>query len=131
MSQQGRLIVSTLDAPKALAVYSQAIIAGGAVYTSGQIALDPASGEMVEGGVREQTARVLENMRAVLEAAGSGLELVVKTTCYLANMADFAAFNEVYATYFPSDPPARTTIGVAALPRGARVEVESVALLRT
>lgn len=130
MSEQDRVIVSTPDAPKALAVYSQAIVAGGMVYTSGQIALDPASGELVEGGVKEQTARVLENMGAVLEAAGSGLDLVVKATCYLSNMAEFAAFNEVYAAYFAVDPPARTTIGVAALPRGARVEVESIALLR-
>ena len=130
MTSISRQAVSTPDAPQAVGAYSQAIVASGMVYTSGQIGLDAETGEMVPGGVEEQTRRVLENLRAVLKASGSGLELVVKTTCFLADMADFGAFNEVYAAYFPSDPPARSTFAVAALPRGARVEIESVALLR-
>ncbi|MDQ3327444.1 MAG: Rid family detoxifying hydrolase, partial [Chloroflexota bacterium] len=116
--------------PQAVAAYSQALIVGTFVYTSGQIGLNPESGKLVVGGVQEQTQQVLENVRAVLRAAGSGLDLAVKNTCYLADMSDFGAFNEVYGTFFPSDPPARTTIGVAALPQNARVEIETVALVR-
>lgn len=101
------------------------------IYTSGQIALDPQTGEMVMGGVEEQTQQVIENLRAVLEAANSGLDLVVKTTCFLADMSDFSAFNEVYSRFFTADPPARSTFAVAGLPRNARVEIELVALTRS
>ncbi len=130
MPIEQRKIVTTDAAPQAVAAYSQALIVGTFVYTSGQIGLNPESGKLVVGGVQEQTQQVLENVRAVLQAAGSGLDLAVKNTCYLADMSDFGAFNEVYGTFFPSDPPARTTIGVAALPQNARVEIETVALVR-
>jgi 2-iminobutanoate/2-iminopropanoate deaminase len=130
MADTDRGVVSTEAAPGAIGPYSQAIRANGLVYTSGQIALDPATGELAPGGVEEQTRRVMENLRAVLEAAGSGLPHVVKTTCYLVDLSEFGAFNGVYGEYFPQDPPARSTVGVASLPRGARVEVEVMALLR-
>lgn len=126
-----RQVVSTEQAPGAIGPYSQGVGTSDLVYTSGQIPLDPTSGELVPGGIQEQTRQVMENLGAVLEAGGSGLELVLKTTCYLQDMSEFAQFNEVYAEYFTSDPPARSTVGVAALPRGARVEVEAVALRRT
>ncbi len=126
-----RQVVSTEQAPGAIGPYSQGVSTSVLVYTSGQIPLDPTSGELVPGGIQEQTRQVMENLGAVLEAGGSGLELVLKTTCYLQDMSEFAQFNEVYAEYFTSDPPARSTVGVAALPRGARVEVEAVALRRT
>ena len=125
-----RQIIATPDAPHALASYSQAVRVDDMIYTSGQIGLDPATGEMVPGGVEEQTHRILDNIRAVLEAAGSGLDRVVKTTCFLADIGDFAAFNEVYAAYFPAEPPARSTFAVAGLPREARVEIETVAVVR-
>jgi 2-iminobutanoate/2-iminopropanoate deaminase len=125
-----RQIISTPDAPHALASYSQAVRVGDTIFTSGQIGLDPATGEMVPGGVEEQTRRILDNIRTVLEASGSGLDRVVKATCFLADIADFAAFNDVYAAYFPADPPARSTFAVAGLPRGARVEIETVAVVR-
>lgn len=131
MAEMERQTISTEDAPGAIGPYSQAIVAGGMVFTSGQVALDPRTGELIPGGVEEQTLRLMENLRAVLEAAGSGLELVVKTTCFLTDLSEFSRFNEVYARFFPSDPPARSTVGVAGLPRGARVEVEAVALRRT
>ena len=122
--------VTTERAPAAIGPYSQAVVAGGLVFCSGQIPLDPATGEMVAGGIEEQTRRVLENLAAVLEAAGSGLDRVVKTTVFLADMADFGAMNGVYAGFFGDEPPARAAVEVAALPRGARVEIEAVALLR-
>ncbi len=121
--------VSTPAAPAAIGPYSQAIVANGFVFTSGQVPLDPASGQIVAGDIREQTQRVMENLRAVLEAAGSSLDAAVKTTCFLRDLADFAAFNEVYGTFFTADPPARSTVQVAALPRGAAVEVEVIALV--
>ncbi|MCC6705847.1 MAG: RidA family protein [Thermomicrobiales bacterium] len=121
--------VATDKAPAAIGPYSQAIKAGGFVFTSGVIPLDPASGEIVGENITEQTERVLANLKAVLEAAGSGLDKVVKTTCFLQNLGDFAAFNEVYASAFTSDPPARSTVQVAKLPREVLVEVEAVALL--
>ena len=123
-----REIVKTEGAPAAIGPYSQAVRAGGFVFASGQIPLDPATGQFVEGGVSEQTEQVLRNLRAVLEAAGTGLDRVVKTTVFLADMDDFAAMNEVYGRYFAEDPPARATVQAARLPRDARVEIEVVAL---
>jgi 2-iminobutanoate/2-iminopropanoate deaminase len=123
-----REIVKTEGAPAAIGPYSQAVRAGGFVFASGQIPLDPKTGQFVEGGVREQTEQVLRNLAAVLEAAGSGLGRVVKTTVFLADMDDFAAMNEVYGRYFSEDPPARATVEAARLPRDARVEIEVVAL---
>ncbi|HEY2962863.1 MAG TPA: RidA family protein, partial [Pyrinomonadaceae bacterium] len=115
--------------PAAIGPYSQAIRAGGFVFVSGQIPIDPATGEFVTGGVGDQTARVLKNLAAVLEAAGSGLDKVVKTTVFLADMKEFAQMNEVYATFFSGAPPARATVAAAGLPRDARVEIEAVALV--
>ncbi|RME92421.1 MAG: RidA family protein [Verrucomicrobia bacterium] len=123
-----REVVATPAAPAAVGPYSQAIRAGGFVFCAGQIPLDPATGALVEGDVAAQTERVLENLKAVLEAAGTGMDRVVKTTVYLQDMTDFAAMNEVYARYFPKDPPARAAVQVAALPKGARVEIEAIAL---
>jgi len=123
-----REIVKTEGAPAAIGPYSQAVRAGGFVFVSGQIPLDPATGQFVEGGVREQTEQVLRNLAAVLEAAGTNLDRVVKTTVFLADMDDFAAMNEVYGRYFAEDPPARATVEAARLPRDARVEIEVVAL---
>jgi len=119
--------IETLAAPKAIGPYSQAIQAGGFVFVSGQIPLDPATGDLVSGSVEEETARVLDNIRAILEAAGLGMGDVVKTTVYLADLGDFARVNKVYGRYFESEPPARATVQVAALPRGARVEIEAIA----
>lgn len=121
-------IVSTNNAPRAIGPYSQAVIAGGMVYTSGQIAIDPATGNMVEGGVKEQTEQVCKNVKALLEASGTSIEKVVKTTCFLADMADFAVFNEIYAGYF-TGKPARSCVAVKTLPKGALVEVDTVCLL--
>ena len=122
--------VKTPHAPAALGPYSQAIKAGGFVYLSGQVAIDPATGEFVAGGIAEQTERVLKNVTAVLEAAGSSLDLVVKTTVFLADMGEFSAMNEVYAKFFPEPYPSRSTVQAARLPRDARVEIEAVALVR-
>lgn len=123
-----RTKISTDSAPAALGPYSQAIALDGMVFASGQIALDPASGQLVEGDVRAQTHRVLQNLTAVLDAAGSSLTNVVKTTVFLTSMSNFAAMNEVYATYFGDEPPARSTVAVAELPKGAQVEIEVIAL---
>jgi 2-iminobutanoate/2-iminopropanoate deaminase len=120
-------VVATNDAPKAIGPYSQAIKAGGLVYCSGQIAFDPATMQVVEGDVRAQTERVLKNLSAVLAAAGSSLDRVVKTTVFLKNMGDFAAMNEVYATFFKDKPPARSTVEVAQLPRNVLVEIDLIA----
>lgn len=121
-------VVSTEKAPGAIGPYSQAVKAGGMVFCSGQIPIDPATGEFVEGGVAEQTDRVFKNLIAVLEAGGSSLDGVVKTTVFLADMNDFAAMNEVYAKYFDSNKPARATVQAARLPRDAKVEIECIAL---
>jgi len=121
-------VVATPKAPKAIGPYSQAIVVDGMIYTAGQVALDPATGELVGKTVAEQTEQVLQNLSAVLAAAGSGLGNVVKTTVYLADMGDFAAMNEVYAKHFGGHKPARSTIQAAGLPRGARVEIDVVAL---
>ena len=121
--------INTENAPAAIGPYSQAIKANGFVFVSGQIPIDPQTGEFVAGGIAEQTARVLKNLTAVLEAAGSSLEQVVKTTVFLADMKEFSTMNEVYAGFFPSPPPARSTVAAAGLPRDARVEIEAVALI--
>ncbi|HEU5357889.1 MAG TPA: RidA family protein [Gemmatimonadales bacterium] len=120
--------IATPSAPKAIGPYSQATVAHGFIYTAGQIALDPATAEVVAGGVAEQTERVMKNLAAVLAAAGSSLQRVVKTTVFLVDMGDFAAMNEVYARHFGDHRPARSTVAVAALPRGVRVEIEVVAV---
>ena len=120
--------ISTDRAPAAIGPYSQAVKAGGFVFCSGQIPLDPATGEVAAGGIEAQTRRVLENLSAVLAAAGTGLDRVVKTTVFLADMGEFAAMNAVYAGFFPADPPARAAVEVSALPRGVRVEIEAVAV---
>lgn len=120
-------VVATGGAPKAIGPYSQGLVANGFLFTAGQIALDPATGEIVPGGVAEQTARVMENLRAILSAAGSGFDRVVKTTVFLADMADFTAMNEVYARAFGDHRPARSTVAAAGLPRGVRVEIEAIA----
>ncbi|HEY7682763.1 MAG TPA: RidA family protein [Gemmatimonadales bacterium] len=120
--------VATDQAPKAIGPYSQATIANGLVFAAGQIAFNPATMEIVGGGIQEQTDRVLANLRTVLEAAGSGLSKVVKTTVYLVDMADFPAMNEVYARAFGDHKPARSTVAVAGLPRGVRVEIDVIAV---
>jgi 2-iminobutanoate/2-iminopropanoate deaminase len=120
-------IISTERAPKAIGPYSQAVISNGWAFLSGQIPLDPATNQIVEGGIGVQTERVLENLKSVLEAAGSSLERVVKTTVYLKDMGEFAIMNEVYGRYFASNPPARATVEVARLPRDVRVEIECIA----
>jgi 2-iminobutanoate/2-iminopropanoate deaminase len=121
--------VSTPDAPRAIGPYSQATRANGFLFTAGQVGFDPATGELVDGGIGEQTERVLANLGAILRAAGLELSNVVKTTVFLVDMADFARMNEVYAQAFGDHRPARSTVAVAALPRGARVEIEAVAVL--
>jgi len=123
-----REIVATESAPQAIGPYSQAIRIGDFVFTSGQIPIDPQTGAFVEGGIAEQTERVLRNLAEVLRAAGTGLEGVVKTTVFLADMDDFAAMNEVYGRFFSSEPPARSTVQAARLPRDARVEIEAIAV---
>jgi len=120
--------VKTEHAPAAIGPYSQAIKTGGMVFAAGQIPLDPASGQIISGGIQDQTERVLENLRAVLSAAGSSLEAVVKTTVFLKTMSDFAPMNDVYSRYFTGVAPARSTVAVADLPRGALVEIECIAL---
>jgi 2-iminobutanoate/2-iminopropanoate deaminase len=121
-------VISTDAAPKAIGPYSQAIVAGNLIFTSGQIPLDPATQAMVEGDVRVQAERVMENLAGVLKAAGVGFAQVVKSTIFLADLSDFAVVNEVYGKRFPSNPPARSTVQVAALPKGARVEIELIAV---
>ena len=121
--------VHTDNAPKAIGPYSQAIKANGFVFASGQIPLDPATMQIVEGGIREQTERVMNNLEAVLQAAGSSLEGVVKTTVFLKDLTDFAEMNEVYGSFFKQTPPARSTVEVARLPRDVRVEIDVIALM--
>ena len=119
--------VSTPQAPRPIGPYSQGVISGGFLFCSGQIALDPETGELVDGDVATQTERVLQNLVAVLKEAKMGPENVVKTTVYLADMAEFPRMNEIYARYFVKEPPARSTIAAAALPKGARVEIDVIA----
>ena len=123
-------IVSSKNAPAAIGPYSQGIRAGGMVFLSGQIPLDPATGQMVEGDVVAQTERVMKNLSAVLEAAGCTFEDVVRTTIYLIDLKDFQAVNEIYAKHFSAAPPARATVQVAALPRGSKVEIDAIAMAR-
>lgn len=120
-------IVSTSAAPKAIGPYSQAVVWNGMAYLSGQIPLDPATNQLVEGDIVVQTERVLENLKAVLEACGSSIEKVVKTTVFLKDMGEFPKMNEVYARYFPSEAPARSTVEAARLPRDVRVEIDCIA----
>jgi 2-iminobutanoate/2-iminopropanoate deaminase len=122
-------IVSTDSAPQAVGPYSQAVVSDGLVFCSGQVGLEPSTGKLVEGSIGEETRRALENLRSVLAAAGSDFDRVVKVTAYLTDMGTFQEFNEAYATFFGDEPPARATVGVSALPVGARVEVECVARL--
>jgi 2-iminobutanoate/2-iminopropanoate deaminase len=131
MNLLGKLAVSTEHAPAAIGPYSQAIEIGEMIYTSGQVGLDPKTGQMVDGGIREQTVRVLENLKAILAAVRSDLQKVVKTTVYLKNMSDFAAMNEIYAIYLAKDgwvAPARSTVEVARLPKDALIEIDVIAL---
>ena len=122
-----REVIKCEKAPKAIGPYEQGLKLDGWVFTSGQIPLDPKSGAMVEGGIGAQTRQVLENLRAVLEAAGTSMNRVVKTTVYMTNLGDFQKMNKVYAEFFPQDKPVRSTVGVASLPRGAMVEVDVIA----
>ena len=122
-------IVATERAPRAIGPYSQAVRSGNFLFASGQIPIDPATGEFVAGGITEQTEQVMRNVSAILEAAGANLQQVVKTTVFLADMDDFTAMNEVYGRYFGEDPPARATVQAARLPRDARVEIEAIAIL--
>lgn len=124
-----REAVKTEKAPAAIGPYSQGIRSGGFLFCSGQIPLDPSSGKMVEGGIKVQTERVLQNLEAVLTSGGASLRSVVKTTVYLVDLADFPAMNGVYGTFFPEEPPARATVQVAKLPAGALVEIDAVASL--
>ena len=121
--------IATPGAPRAIGPYSQGIKANGFVFTAGQVGFDPESGELVDGGIAEQTHRVLQNLRAILRAGGTDVDQVVKTTVFLVDLADFALMNEVYAEFFGDHRPARSTVAVASLPRGARVEIEAVAAI--
>jgi 2-iminobutanoate/2-iminopropanoate deaminase len=121
-------VISTQKAPAAAGPYSQAVSAAGLIFCSGQIPVDPATGELIEGSIADQTRRCMDNLAAVLRAAGSDLHNIVKVNVYLADIADWPEFNEAYEPFFASEPPARVAIGVGALPKGARVEVECVAL---
>jgi 2-iminobutanoate/2-iminopropanoate deaminase len=123
-----REVISTKDAPQAIGPYSQAIRANGFVFVSGQIPVDPATQQIVQGGVSAQTEQVLKNLAAILKSAGGGLDKVVRTTVYLKNMSDFAAMNEVYGQHFTSAPPARATVEVARLPKDVLVEIDVIAL---
>lgn len=122
-------IVSTEQAPKAIGPYSQAVIYNGMAFCSGQIPLDPETGQIIDGDVAAQTERVLENLKAVLEAAGSSLDRVLKTTVFLKDMGDFPKINEIYGRYFAENSPARSTVEVACLPRGAKVEIDAIAAI--
>lgn len=125
-----RKIISTDQAPAAIGPYSQGVVAEGSfIFTAGQIPIHPKTGELVRGDIQTQSRQVLDNLKAVLEASGAGLENVVKTTVFLSDMNDFAAMNEIYAEYFPQNPPARSAVQVARLPKDVRIEVECVAVV--
>lgn len=121
-------IISTAHAPKAIATYSQAVESNGILFVSGQIAIDPAYGKLVEGGIIEQTRQVMQNIGAILEAAGYSFKDVVKSTCLLSTMADYPAMNEIYGSFYPEDPPARAAFAAAGLPMNALVEIETIAM---
>ncbi len=127
-----RETIKTPNAPATIGPYSQGIktSAGTMIFTAGQIALDPAAGRLIEGDIAVQTRRALDNVKAILTTAGASLENVVKTTVFMADLGEFAAMNEVYAEYFPANPPARSTVEVKALPRGAKVEIEAIAVVQ-
>ena len=120
-------VISTDSAPGAVGLYSQAVRVNGMVFCSGQIPIDPGSGQLVDGDAEKQATQIIENLKAVLEEAGLGLEHVVKTTVYMVSLDDYAAVNEVYKKYFPKDPPARAAVAVRELPKGARIEIEAIA----
>jgi 2-iminobutanoate/2-iminopropanoate deaminase len=122
-------IISTSKAPSAIGPYSQAVKVGNLIFISGQIPIDPSSGNMVNGDIKEQTKRVLENIKGILESVGASLANVVKTTVFMIDLSEFSLMNEVYKDYFPEKPPARSTIQVSALPRGAKIEIEAIAIL--
>ncbi|HEY6351742.1 MAG TPA: RidA family protein [Candidatus Angelobacter sp.] len=128
MSGQTREAVSTPNAPKAIGPYSQAIKANGFVFVSGQVAFDPATGNLIAGGIEQQTEQVMKNLSAILEAAGTGWDKVVKTSVFLKNMSEFAQMNEIYGKFFKHAPPARSTVEVARLPRDVSVEIDVIAL---
>jgi len=125
----GKKVIQTEKAPKAIGPYSQAIQAGNFLFLSGQIPLDPKTGELVKGDIRQQTKQVLENIKGVMESQKLGMENVVKVTIFLKDIGNFNQVNEIYATYFPSSPPARSTVEVAKLPRDADIEIEAIALI--
>ena len=122
-----RYVIESNEAPKAIGPYSQGIKAGGFVFVSGQVAIDPATQQVIQGDVKAQTERVCQNLKAILEAAGTDLESVVKSTVFLRSMADFAAMNEVYGRYFKNEPPARSTVAVVGLPKDVQVEIDVIA----
>jgi 2-iminobutanoate/2-iminopropanoate deaminase len=126
-----RKTIQTKDAPGAVGPYVQAVHTGSLLFVSGQVALDPATGTLVEGGIEAQTRRVMENLGAILEAGGSGLGRVVKATVYLTDLGNFEAMNRVYGSYFPGDKPARVTVGVSALPRNSLVEIDAIATVES
>ena len=121
-------VINTDNAPKAIGPYSQAIEANGMLFVSGQVPIDPATGQIVEGGIKEQTEQVMKNIEAILESAGYTFKDVIKSTCLLSDMDNFVAMNEVYAKYYPNDPPARAAYGVVKLPLGVMVEIETIAV---
>ena len=123
-----RTVIHTDSAPKAIGPYSQAIRSGNLIFAAGQVPIVPATGDLIAGDIEAQARQVLTNLKAVLEAAGSGLDKVVKTTVFMTNLGDFARMNAVYAEFFPANPPARSTVQVSALPKGAMVEIECVAI---
>lgn len=129
MSEHGKRALATTDAPQAIGPYSQGVVAGGWVFLSGQVALDPERGRLVDGSIEEETRRVLANLRAVLAADGLDLDAIVRTTVYLTDLADFPRVNQVYAEFFREPFPARATVQVAGLPRGARIEIDAIALI--
>ena len=122
-------IIKTHKAPQAIGPYSQAVKSGNFIFASGQIPLDPVSGDMTENDIKKQTERVMENIKGLLESESLTMANIIKTTCFLTDMANFAAFNEVYATYFPENPPARSTVAIKSLPKDALVEVEIIAVI--
>ncbi len=128
MKPDPKRIVATTNAPQAIGPYSQAVVANGLVFASGQVPIDPATGQIIEGDIEAQTERVLKNLKALVEAAGTSLDRVVKTTVYLKDMNEFARMNAVYAKFFAAEPPARSTVEVARLPRDVRVEIDLIAL---